>query len=124
MPSIRIKRNSDDITSPSGANEFIVRGFKSKQSFNNHWRDHGEQYPGFTLEQYEQRALELIEEPVGGNILGHIDKVGVLIRYDKATNDFVKGLPIKGVFTMFKPDDGINYYETRKKEYIDHGGRE
>ncbi|MBR7025292.1 MAG: hypothetical protein IKI08_04730 [Selenomonadaceae bacterium] len=112
------------IISPSGANKFIVRGFKSKQSLNNHWRDHGEQYPEFTLLQYEQRALELIESPVGGNILGHVDKVGVLIRYDKVTNDFVKGRPIKGIFTMFKPDDGLNYYETRKKEDIEHGGCE
>ena len=112
------------ITSPSGANTFIVRGFKNKQSLNNHWRDHGEQYPEFTLAQYEQRALELIESPVGGNILGHIDRVGVLIRYDKSMNDFVKGRPVKGIFTMFKPDDGINYYLTRKKEDIEHGGRE
>ncbi len=110
--------------SAAGENKFIVRGFKNRQALMNHWKDHGAQYPGFTVAQYEQRALELIESAVGENILGHIDKSGAIIRYDKSTNDFVKGRPLKGIFTMFKPDDGILHYETRKKEDIENGGRE
>ena len=110
--------------SPTGANKFLVRGFKNRQSLNNHWKDHGDQYPDFTIEQYEQRALELVESAVDENILGHVDKNGAVIRYDKSTNDFVKGRPLKGIFTMFKPDDGILHYEIRKREDIEHGGKE
>jgi len=81
-------------TSPSGANTFIVRGFKNQQKLMNHWqngRTHRDEYPNFTIGQYVQRALELLEQPVSENILGHADKYGHVICYDKMTNDFAKG---------------------------------
>ena len=34
-------------------------------------------------------------------------------RYDSKKNDFAKGSPEKGVRTMFKPDDGEEYYRRR-----------
>ncbi len=110
--------------SPKGANKFKKRGFKNKQKLANHWKDHGEQYPGLDRASYEKTALDLIESPTGKDIAGHIDKDGVVIRYRISTNDFAKGNPKKGIFTMFKPDDGRKYYETRKKEDIDNGGKE
>ena len=110
--------------SPSGENKFIVRGFKSLQVLNNHWREHSVEYPNFNIKDYEQKALELIESATDKNILGHLDKTGAIIRYNKLTNDFVKGRPTKGIFTMFKPDEGILYYETRRKEDIEYGGTE
>ena len=110
--------------SPSGENKFLVRGFKNRQKLMNHWHEHGNKYPNFTVQDYENRAIQLIESAVNENILGHTDRTGAIIRYDKTTNDFVKGRPIKGIFTMFKPEEGILYYETRKKEDIEHGGAE
>lgn len=109
--------------SPTGANKFEKRGFKSKQGLNNHWAEHGHQYPGFTREQYEKRSLELVESAVGGKILGHTDKDDVVVRYDKEANDFVKGKPPKGVFTMFKPEDGAAYYQAQREEDLKHGGK-
>ena len=50
--------------SPTGKNRFLVRGFRNRQALMNHWKDHGEQYPNFTSEQYEQRALELLIKTV------------------------------------------------------------
>ena len=76
-----------------------------------------------TREQYENRSLDLVESAVGGNILGHVDKDGVVIRYDKETNDFVKGRPTKRVFTMFKPEYGIAYYNAQREEDLKHGGK-
>ena len=111
-------------TFPSGANRFIVRGFKNKQALNNHWKDHGNQYPSYSREQYMARALSLIESPVSDTVLGHIDKNGIIIRYDTKANDFVKGRPQKGIFTMYKPDAGIAYYLEQKKEDLKNGGRE
>ena len=67
--------------SATGENKFLVRGFKNRQALMNHWqngRTHSDEYPYFTMNQYEQRALELIESAVGGNILGHIDKSGAI----------------------------------------------
>lgn len=114
------------MTSPSGANTFLVRGFKNRQKLMNHWqngRTHRDEYPNFTIEQYVQRALELLEQPVGENILGHADQYGHVIRYDKTTNDFAKWHPYKGIITMFKPEDGEDYYARALKGDIEHGGR-
>jgi len=112
--------------SATGENKFIVRGFKNRQALLNHWqngRTHSEEYPGFTMEQYEQRALELLEQATGENILGHINKNNYITRYDKSTNDFAKGHPYRGIVTMFKPTDGEKYYLRALKGDLAHGGR-
>ena len=103
-----------------------VRGFANKQKLMNHWkngRTHREEYPDFTIEQYVARAVQLAEMPVGGDILGHIDKDGIIIRYDRKTNDFVKASITKGIRTMFKPIDGESYYINMCKEDIERGGK-
>ena len=108
------------------ANKFVKRGFASKQKLMNHWKNgrvHRKEYPNYTMEQYVKRAVSLIEMPVGGSILGHVDKDGVIIRYDKKTNDFVKGTIDKGIRTMFKPVDGIKYYMDMRKDDLNNGGK-
>ena len=125
----RFTSGSVGTLSPTGANSFEVKGFVNKQKLNNHWqngRTHRKEYEkdGITTkEAYEKRAVELIESPVGGNIMGHIDKDGHIIRYDEKTNDFVKGSPKKGIFTMFKPTEGKAYYDNKRKEDLKHGGK-
>lgn len=112
--------------SPNGKNSFKVRGFSSRHRLMNHWkngRTHRGEYPDFTMEQYEQRAVELAEMPVGGGIEGHVDKNGNVLRYDVENNDFVKGNPDKGIITMFKPANGKAYYLKQRKEDLKHGGK-
>ncbi len=115
--------------SATGANKFTVRGFRNKQKLQNHWsngRTHKDEYKKdniLTAEQYERRALALLEMPTGGSVLGHLDKDGNVIRYDKIKNDFAKGHPAKGIITMFKPEEGYVYYINQKKEDIKHGGK-
>lgn len=114
---------------PSEANVFEVKGFKNKQYLKNHWSNkggHAEEYKAdgiLTAKQYEQRALSLVESPTSKTILGHCDERGVVIRYDKNKNDFVKGHPQKGIYTMFKPDKGLDYYLNELRKDIEHGGR-
>ena len=116
-----------NITSAKGANKLKVKGFKSKQHLNNHWqngRTHKEEYikEGITTkEQYAARALELAEMPVGNGILGYKTKEGHICRYDAAKNDYVKADINKGIRTMFKPDEGKEYYQRMlRKEGIEH----
>ncbi|RGS69959.1 hypothetical protein [Mitsuokella sp. AF21-1AC] len=112
--------------SPKGVNRLWVRGFANKQKLMNHWkngRTHRDEYPDFTIGQYVARAVQLAEMPVGGDILGHIDKDGIIIRYDRKTNDFVKASITKGFRTMFKPIDGESYYINMCKEDIERGGK-
>lgn len=112
--------------SATGANKFEKRGFANKQKLMNHWKNgraHRDEYKELeTAEEYEQKALELLESPVGGNILGHADAHGNIIRYNKETNDFAKGSPTKGIKTMFKPVDGEKHYWERREGDIEHGG--
>ena len=118
---------SDSVTpSPSGANRLQVRGFASRQKLMNHWkngRTHQDEYPDFTMEQYVQRAVSLAEMPTGGNILGHVDKDGVIVRYDRKENDFVKADVKKGIRTMFKPDEGEKYYIQQREADLKNGGK-
>ncbi len=109
--------------SAKGRNEFTVKGFKNKQALNNHWtngRTHRDEYiqDGITtVEQYQARALELVQSPADGKkILGYKNSLGQIIRYDVDKNDFAKGNPQKGIFTMFKPGDGRDYYERELKK--------
>lgn len=104
---------STNSPSATGANKFKM-GFSSK-NLADHWKggnsDHSKQYPGMTKEQYAKKALELVQKPVGGNILGYKNSKGQVARYDSSTNDYVIGIPKKGVATMFKPKAGQKYFD-------------
>ena len=119
-------KNANIAPSAKGANRLKVKGFSNKQKLMNHWkngRTHRDEYPDLTMEQYVATAVKLAESPVGGDILGHIDKDGVVIRYNRKTNDFVKADIKKGIRTMFKPKIGINYYKGQREEDIEYGGK-
>lgn len=125
--STNTEKNDSVRPSPSGANRLQVRGFASRQHLMNHWkngRTHQEEYPGLTVEQYAERAVRLAEMPTGGDILGHVDKDGIVVRYDRKENDFVKANIKKGIRTMFKPETGEKYYQQMLKEDLKNGGRQ
>lgn len=119
--------------SAKGSNRF-QKGFVNKQKRNNHFlTKHKKEYAddGITTpEQYEKRALELVQSACSETVLGYKNSLGQVIRYDVLTNDFVKGNPQRGIFTMFKPyhekvkagdkDAGLRYfYEWLEKEGIE-----
>ncbi len=100
-----------------GANKF-EKGF-SEHNLAEHWggtHDHSAEYPGYTKEQYAERALELVQSAADGkNILGYKLQDGTIARYDVKTNDYVKGHPNIGVSTMFKPKRKTAYFHDRKR---------
>ena len=110
--------------SATGSNSF-KKGFSSK-NLDRHWEggisDHSGQYKGMTKQEYAKKALDLVQKPVGGNVKGYKTPQGEVVRYDTKSNDFVKGNPTTGIKTMFKPKDGIEYYNRRliREEGIDH----
>ena len=110
-----IMKSSSKI-SATGENKF-ERGF-SKKNLDKHWdgsSSHKDQYKNMTKKQYSERALELIQKPVGGDIKGYKNNLGEIVRYDVKNNDFVKGNPAKGIKTMFKPSSGEKYYIMQEK---------
>ena len=110
-----IMKSSSKI-SATGENKF-ERGF-SKKNLDKHWdgsSSHKDQYKNMTKKQYSERALELIQKPVGGDIKGYKNNLDEIVRYDVKNNDFVKGNPAKGIKTMFKPSSGEKYYIMQEK---------
>lgn len=114
-----IKTPIDQI-SPTGKNILKHRGFKSEQHLNNHWqngRTHRAEYEAEGLDKsgYEKRAVELAESKADGvKIRGYRTRDGYICRYDVEKNDYVKADIDKGIRTMFKPDNGVQYYEDLK----------
>lgn len=104
--------DSDNI-SENGENEF-KKGFSS-HNLDVHTDRHLKEYPNFTKEKYAARALELIQKATNETILGYKNQYGQIIRYDKTTNDFVKGHPKVGIATMYKPKRGEQYYLEQKE---------
>ena len=99
--------------SATGANPSIPS--MALQNLERHWgsgakSDHSEQYPGFTREDYSRRALELVRMATDENISGYRAQNGAIVRYDRRTNDYVKGYRT-GVATLFKPDDCERYFQ-------------
>lgn len=117
-----IMKSSDDLSyiSATGPNEF-EKGF-SYSNLVAHWygdektHSHKYEYPKLTMQQYAERALNLIQSPTSSNILGYKTKEGCVVRYDVLENDYVKGNPKTGIKTMFKPKRKQDYYEDRKSE--------
>ena len=104
---------ADDL-SPEGANPGLP-GFSSN-NLKLHWNKHSKHYPGWTEQQYEQRAEELVRSEVGGDILGFKAKNGSIVRYDMKTNDYAIGY-VTGIGSMFKLDRGLlQYYERKKRD--------
>ncbi len=121
--------NEGNEVSATGRHKFPKVLFGSKQNFNNHFKNHNEDLPNagiYTKEEYERETRRVIESPVGGDIEGHIASVSKqeIIRYDRRINLFTKGNPGKRVFTSFSPKDGIKYYYKRRKEDLNHDGKE
>jgi hypothetical protein len=113
--------------SPGGENHFLVRGFANRQKLMNHCKNgraHRDEYPELaSAEDYERKALSLLETAVGGDILGHVDGNGNVIRYNRRTNDFAKGNPLKGIRSMYRPENGEAYYWESLRGDLEHGGR-
>ena len=117
------KKNDSIVSSAQGTNKFMHHGFINNNKRKSHEK-HLKEFPGMSMDQYVDRAMELIQMQTGGNIIGHKDKSGVIVRYNKKTNEFVKGRPDRGLYTMYKPVDGIEYYYKMKKGDLERGGEE
>lgn len=117
-----IMKSSEDFSyiSAAGPNEF-EKGFSST-NLANHWygneqpkiSSHKAEYEarGYDMKGYAQRALELVQMPVGGNIMGYKTSKGEVVHYDKSSKDYVKGNPKLGIKTMFTATE--DYYLRRK----------
>lgn len=121
------------IISILGRNKFSVREMYQPQKWEDHWRRHGEVLKNlgiYNKEDYVREAIHLLEQPVRGNILGHVDKQGCITRFDKNTGLFTTGHPIRGIYTLYIPDrirdkkvTPLEYYYWQRNNDLNFGGR-
>lgn len=121
LNGLRVDPSAPGATMPSasGRNRLQVRGFRSKQKANNHFSKHKKEFSLLgitTADKYVQYAIKLIESPVGKNVLGHVDKNRYVTRYSKTDNVYVKESALKGIFTMYIPQEGALYYNNERRK--------
>lgn len=117
------KKRDKIVTSAQGANKFTKYGFMNRNKEKEHEKHLGE-FENITMDEYIARGMELVQMPVGGDILGHKDKNEIITRYNVKTNEFVKGRPDRGIYTFYKPRDEKAYYDVMKRKDLENGGSE
>lgn len=109
---------------PSGANIFKCQRWTSYNcmvAHKKHESDYGDAH------DYRRRALELLQKPCGGNIMGYAraDR-RTIIRYDSEANDYAIGKVGDGggIITMYKPTLGKRYFEIHRQDDLADGAIE
>ena len=94
-----------------GAGKWAANGFKAGQ-LDAHFAKHaGEWGAGnITKSGYLNRAMDLLRREPGGGILGHTRVNGDILRYNSRTNEFAIGAKDGTIRTLFRPTDGLNYW--------------
>ena len=99
-------------------------GFEKRKTLSWKLRKHGiSGYAGLTIEQFEKKAVDLLEKPCKKGIDGYVDRDGAICRFDTTTGDFAKGYPGRYVKTMFNPgylDDGTFSIEKARDYFFRH----
>jgi pyocin large subunit-like protein len=101
--------------SASGANPSIPDMDKAHQKTHKKHLKLGKDYPGMPMDEYVRKASALVRSPIGGDVDGYKRPSGDIVRYNKATNDYVVG-HAKGVATMYKPSRGMDYFVDRMRK--------
>jgi hypothetical protein len=68
--------------------------------------------------KYLNKARELINSPIGGDIQGFISKNGYTFRYNVVTNEFATANPDGFIETLYKPTRGITYWKEQIDKYM------
>lgn len=105
--------------SARGRNVLAVRDFKNRRVARAHYGKHVRRFKEYPDDEtYLRTALELAEQPVGGDIAGYRrrDRQSY-VRYNRRTKDYVIARAGKGggIVTLFKAKEGMAYFEWRKR---------
>lgn len=95
--------------------------FPTEKSLNGHFKSHGEEFGAKSPEEYQQLARNLLSSAVSKNIIGY-DTGERRVRFNRETGTIAIGKRNASgkvrITTMFKPDDGEEYYhDDYKKEH-------
>lgn len=118
---------SGPAVSPEGEN-VPCTGFASPARLEDHATRHGLAEMGFaTKEEYQQKGIDFLKQPCGGDVIGYARPDGVVVRFDTKTTEYATGVPGGPLKTYMKakcnrktgearPEVAMKYYEFNREK--------
>lgn len=118
---------SGPAVSPEGEN-VPCNGFASPARLEDHATRHGLAEMGFaTKEEYQQKGIDFLKQPCGGDVIGYARPDGVVVRFNTKTTEYATGVPGGPLKTYMKakcnrktgearPEVAMKYYEFNKEK--------
>lgn len=118
---------SGPAVSPEGEN-VPCTGFASPARLEDHATRHGLAEMGFaTKEEYQQKGIDFLKQPCGGDVIGYARPDGVVVRFNTKTTEYATGVPGGLLKTYMKakcnrktgearPEVAMKYYEFNKEK--------
>lgn len=118
---------SGPAVSPEGEN-VPCTGFASPARLEDHAARHGLAEMGFaTKEEYQQKGIDFLMQPCGGDVIGYARPDGVVVRFNTKTTEYATGVPGGPLKTYMKakcnrktgearPEVSMKYYEFNREK--------
>lgn len=118
---------SGPAVSPEGEN-VPCTGFASSTRLEDHATRHGLAEMGFaTKEEYQQKGIDFLKQPCGGDVIGYARPDGVVVRFNTKTTEYATGVPGGPLKTYMKakcnrktgearPEVAMKYYEFNREK--------
>ena len=91
-------------------------GFRSAEQLAEHYEKHGREFGVRSPAEYLQRAQQLRDAPVGGDIVEVVREAdGVISRFDRGSGAVLAVDPDGTIRTFFKPNDGEAYFRRQAR---------
>ena len=104
---------SGPAVSPEGEN-IPCTGFASPARLEDHATRHGLAEMGFaTKEEYQQKGIDFLKQPCGGDVIGYARPDGVVVRFNTKTTEYATGVPGGPLKTYMK---AMKYYEFNREK--------
>lgn len=103
-------------------------GFASPARLEDHATRHGLAEMGFaTKEEYQQKGIDFLKQPCGGDVIGYARPDGVVVRFNTKTTEYATGVPGGPLKTYMKakcnrktgearPEVAMKYYEFNREK--------
>ena len=118
---------SESTVSPEGEN-VPCTGFASPARLEDHATRHGLAEMGCaTKEEYQQKGIDFLKQPCGGDVVGYARPDGVVVRFNTKTTEYATGVPGGPLKTYMKakcnrktgearPEAAMKYYEFNREK--------
>lgn len=97
--------------------EWLKATFLNEKKFNKHIEKHLSEYKDATDKEYLSIAQELLAAPLSKDVEGFVSELGFVFKYRISTNDFAVGRADGKISTLYKPEEGYEYWLSEMKKY-------